>query len=184
MAVLVIDSEDRNENTPMKVLLACGSLVLSPLFVLACLLLRRGFRSRAKNNLQRANHAVPQQSSLWTDRCRNSPSICETPISAPTTVNTTAAMKGDLQLMAQVPEQLRLPEPSLQRLGNTQAVTIIKNSIDDSRVLRGAPTERFNVSFFPHLGVFNIRQMHKRRRTWSPPKIGGFRCLFHYFPSD
>eukprot|EP00108_Taenia_solium_P005154 TsM_000645600 transcript=TsM_000645600 gene=TsM_000645600 len=171
VVVLVKDSEDQNENTLMKALLACGSLVLSVLFVLAWLLLRRGFRSRAKNNLQRANYSLPQQSSSWADRCGNSPSICKTPTSAYATVNATSAAKSDLHLVAQVPEQLHLPKLSFQRLGNTQTVTVIKNSIDDSRVLKDAPSERFNVSFFPHLEVFNIRQMCKGRTAWSPPKM-------------
>ncbi|KAL5107790.1 Immunoglobulin superfamily DCC subclas member 4 [Taenia crassiceps] len=166
------DSEDENANAPMKILLTCGSLVLSLLSVLACLLLRRGFRSRLKNNLHRANYSLPQQSSLWTDRCGDSPSTYKTPTYAPAAADATSVVKDNLQLVAQVPEQLLLPELSFQRLDGTQVVKVITNSIDDSRLPKDAPTERFNVSFFPHLGIFNIRQMCKRRRMWPLPETG------------
>ncbi|EUB63953.1 bone specific protein [Echinococcus granulosus] len=113
-----------------------------------------------------------KQSRSWIDHCSDSPSVFKTTTSAPNTVDATSEVKGGLQLVAQVPEQLRLPELSFQRLDDTQTVTVIKNSIDDRRVLEDAPTERFNVSFYPHLGVFNLRQLRQSRRTCSPPKIG------------
>ncbi|KAH9281114.1 hypothetical protein ECG_06456 [Echinococcus granulosus] len=115
------DSGNQEESTLMKVLLTCGILVLALLSVLACLLLRRGPRSRAiKNYLQRANYSSPQQSRSWIDHCSDSPSVFKTTTSAPNTVDATSEVKGGLQLVAQVPEQLRLPELSFQRLDDTQ----------------------------------------------------------------
>lgn len=131
-------------NLSVKVLLVCGSLVLILLSIFAFLLMRHGVRIRARKfRLSRNVYFPPQHISSWTYRCNDSPAI----YTIAATTNNTVCSEGDFKLTSRVPmKETLLSELGINRLGESQTVTVINNSIEEFAVLKKIPTERLSTS--------------------------------------